>query len=124
MTEIMRSSDCGNSPKNKRAEDLAVALMTADSETVSTLLTDDVLWEFPGAGVITGIEAVRKALAAQEGRDLKRLAIEDVLTHGRKGAVCGRIEFGNGSRRFCHVFAFSSGKGSHICRITTYYVNL
>ena len=53
MTEVERSGDCGNSPKNKLLEDLSVALYTSDAEFVLDRVTDDIQWNIVGEEVIS-----------------------------------------------------------------------
>lgn len=62
--EIQLSGMCGNSPKNKLAEDLAVALITGDTKTTISLLRPKALRWLPPA--VTGsscpkVYAQRKA---------------------------------------------------------------
>lgn len=123
MTRIIRSGDCGNSPKNKRAEDLAVALATADLQTVTALTTDDVEWRIVGGSVYAGQEAVRQALAAANADAINTLTVLHVVTHGKAGAVDGVLQFASQTTRFADFFDFSSAKGTHINQITSYRVH-
>jgi hypothetical protein len=41
MTRVDRSADCGNSPKNKMAEEIAVALEARNIDYLSTILASN-----------------------------------------------------------------------------------
>lgn len=123
MTDVTRSSDCGNSPKNILAESLAIALATGDIGGVFAATGENVQWRIVGNEPIAGAEKVAEALRAGAGRKPKRVVIGHVMTHGRSGAVNGTVEFAGGKlREFCDVFEFSSAKGTHVSRITSYRV--
>jgi hypothetical protein len=44
MAEIIRSTDCGNSPKNKFVENLEVAFAQRDTDFLLDSVADDVHW--------------------------------------------------------------------------------
>jgi ketosteroid isomerase-like protein len=69
-TEIERSKDCGNSPKNQLVEDLAIALSTGDHRTVSRLVTDDAQWTIVGGSAFRGREAILQAIEGTDGGHL------------------------------------------------------
>lgn len=41
MTKLNRSSDCGNSPKNKVVEDIGIALERGDTEFLSSIIDSE-----------------------------------------------------------------------------------
>lgn len=124
MTKVVRSKDCGNSPKNKLVEDLAVALALGDFQTVSRLVTDDVRWSLVGGKVFSGRQAVLEALENVNAGTIKELNVSHVITHGRSGAVNGTIHYHAAAIGFCDVFDFGSAKGTSISQITSYQIDI
>lgn len=123
MTEVIRSGDCGNSPKNVLVESLSVALATGDIDAVAAATVDGAQWRVVGSGPVAGPQKLAEALRDERKRKPKRVVIGRVMTHGRAGAVNGTVEFAGGKlREFCDVFEFSSAKGTHVSHITSYRV--
>lgn len=123
MTEVIRSGDCGNSPKNVFVETLAVALATGDRDVVLASIVDDVRWRVVGDEPTLGKDEIADALRANGKRKPKRVVIDRVMTHGRAGAVNGTVEFAGGKVcEFCDVYEFGSAKGNSVSRITSYRV--
>jgi hypothetical protein len=122
MTEIRRSKDCGNSPKNQLLQNLVLAFARADVSQISELVTSDVRWLPVGRNPVSGAEAIAKAITHYG--PATRITIDHVISHGKAGAVNGVIEFGRERRAFCYVFEFGSAKGSNVCGITSYSVAL
>ena len=102
MTNIRRSCDCGNSPKNIFAEDFTVGLLTGDRD------------------FLVG--------AAAEGLNLSDVAeppieivIDHVVTHGKAGAVNGTMVRKDGrSEGFCLMLTFASAKADRVARVSYY----
>lgn len=123
MTEVVRSGDCGNSPKNVFVETLAVALATGDRDVVAASIVDDAQWRVVGHEPVQGKGGIAAALRADGKRKAKRLVIDRAMTHGRAGAVNGTVEFSGGKIcEFCDVYEFGSAKGNSVSRITSYRV--
>lgn len=122
VTNITKSPDCGNSPKNQLLQNLVIALACADFATIHRLVAEDVCWLPAGKQPVSGVAAVCKAIT-RHGL-ASRLVIEHVVSHGKAGSVNGVVEFGGKARAFCHVFEFSSAKGTAVSCITTYSVAL
>ena len=115
MTEIRRSSDCGNSPKNARAEEIALALMGVGA-LEEALIAEAASWDRP-SGAVTG-RAEITAAAAAETADLIR--VEQVVTHGRAGSVSGRVTRDGSTRLFCHVIRFTSASAKQIAQLVSF----
>lgn len=122
MTKVVHSKDCGNSPKNQLAENLAVALIEGDQRTVSQLVTDDIIWSIIGGESILGRGAVLRALPMVNDTPDGMLTVLHVVTHGKSGAVNGTFQHPAGSMSFCEVFEFSNAKGTSVSRITSYRI--
>lgn len=120
MTEILRSADCGNSPKNAFLEALAVAMASGDVEAALGRVADDVEWRMAGGDVARGKEQFAAALHGAQEKPA-RLTMVHALSHGKAGAVNGVVEYAGGrAHGFCHVFEFGSAKGTSVSRITSY----
>ena len=103
MVQIRRSADCGNSPKNRFAEQYVIALLTGDLPAVQRGITSDVRNERLFGEVPAEIE------------------IENVVTHGKVGAVSGSLITNNGrSAGFCFVLVFATAKADRVSKITRY----
>lgn len=118
MTDVTPSSDCGNSPKNQFAEQIAIAMETGDIGFLADVLDDSVTWEVGGDDVSGRGDVLAKLAQAQVP---SRLLIDHVVTHGKAGAVNGAAEFDSSEdvRRFCHVLTFTNTKCRTIRRITS-----
>lgn len=118
MTRINSSRDCGNSPKNRFAEQIAIALETGDDKFLGEILDTGAVWE-TAAGQCEGREQVLARLASRPPP--ARLHIDHVITHGKAGAVNGLVEAQGGeSRRFCHILTFTSARCQSVGRITSF----
>jgi hypothetical protein len=91
MTEIRKPRDCGNWPRNRTLQDLAIAIAVADSHLIAQLVTDDVLWRPAGGRPVSGADAVSRGLARYG--PAKVLTLEHAISHGRSGAVNGVVEY-------------------------------
>ena len=114
MTLVNRSADCGNSPKNKMAENIAVALEIRDGEFLATILVSDALWNYVG-GTLNTAKGVLDHLNKPTSQTIDR-----VMSHGKVGAVNGIATYGNSAHRFCYVIEFTSAKCNQVCRIESY----
>jgi hypothetical protein len=117
MTRLNRSSDCGNSPKNKMVEDIGIALEMLDCEYLSTILDSGAVWSF-SRSLMTTSEQILDTLTAQEKP--ATLTIRHALCHGKVGAVNGYAERGKGEQQFCHIIEFTSTKCNRVKRIDSY----
>ena len=87
-------------------------------------MTDDIQWEVVGGEVFQGRQAVLQALEQVDGSSILELSIWHVVTHGRSGAVNGTIQYAGAVRGFCDVFEFGCAKGTSVCQITSYQVDV
>jgi hypothetical protein len=103
MIEVRRSADCGNSPKNQFAEEFVLAVLTGDRAKVEQASVADLKIEQTPAEGLIGID------------------IENVVTHGRAGAVNGTVTSRDGRKTgFCFVLAFASAKADRVAKVTRY----
>ena len=115
MPEVIRAADCHNSPKNQRAEDIALALFG-----VGTLPEDQIaegaVWDRPG-GAVSGRAAILAAIAPE---GITRIAADQVVTHGKAGSVSGRVTRAGETRLFCHVIRFTSASARQIAQLVSF----
>jgi|SRR5690554_667422 len=117
MTKINRSAGCGNSPKNKTVEDIAIALEVRDCEYLSTMLDPEAVWNHSNGPTSTAKQIMHRLLA--EGKPAI-LTIDNAISHGKVGAVNGRFEGVKGEQRFCHIIEFTSAKCIRVARVDSY----
>lgn len=120
--EIIRSKDCGNSPKQQFVEDLTIAVALGDAKFLLEHVTDDVVWLFAGSEPIIGKAAFAASLGEKRNEGKTKIIIKHVVSHGRKGAANGTIEFDNKqeSIEFCCFHEFSNAKCTMVKEIKTY----
>jgi hypothetical protein len=112
MTTIQRSADCGNSPKNKLVEDLAIALETGAPDIDA--LAGDVRWNRADGDCRSGSAAVSDSIAGTTAPG--SLVIERVSSHGKVGSALGRAD----NRTFAHFFEFASAAAKSVVRIDSF----
>lgn len=119
MVKIKEAEDCGNSPKNRLVQDVAVAFETGD---LSDDIFDDALeWRRNDAAPVVGREAIVAVL--KNARRPLSLSILHAISHGKAGAANGEAAFRNGeTRRFCHVIDFTSARAVKVARVTSYVI--
>jgi len=120
--KVIRSSDCGNSPKQKLLEDMSVALAGADAGLIDSLAVPELVWLHVGKKPVEGQDAVLSAI--RKSGPATEVAIERVVSHGRAGAVNGIITRGSKRAAFCHMFEFNNTKCTYVKSISTYSVVL
>lgn len=117
MTKVLGSRDCGNSPKNRFVQDLAVSMECG--EPMPEAFSDEVIWEHSPAKSTLGKNVVLADLAARPKPDF--IAISHAISHGKVGAASGEVTFPDGNRRrFCHVFEFTNNKADRVAVVRSY----
>ena len=117
MTKVQGSSDCGNSPKNKFAQEVAIALETG--EFLADGFSDDLVWYDNTDEPVQGKAAVVSALdgAAKP----TSIVVDHAIAHGKVGAANGEVTLASGyKRRFSHIIEFTSTKGSKVAVVKSY----
>lgn len=117
--EVERSSDCGNSPKNVTALELAVALFGGDADALHGKLSATAMMEVVGFEKVVGRENIVRHL-----RPADRLTIQMVLTHGKAGAVSGVVTRGEKqSVQFSMFLRFATAKAEAVEIVQLYGSN-
>ena len=125
MTKVIISEDCGNSPKNIFLQKLTIAFAKGDSRFILDSVTDDIRWEIVGDRLIDGKEHLSEALQKMKNNNAVELTIHHVATHGKAGAVDGKIKRKDGSlHAFCDVYDFQGAKAILIRAITSYLIEI
>ena len=88
VMKVIRSSDCGHSPKQKLLEDMPVALAGADAGLIDSLTVPELVWLHIGKKSVEGQDAVLSAI--RKSGPATEVAIEKVVSHGRAGAANAR----------------------------------
>lgn len=116
MTRIKGSSDCGNPPKNRFVQD--VALMLESDRALKDSFAEDVALYREGHDPVVGDEAVSRAI---RGTQPDAIEIHHAVTHGKVGAANGITVTADGRpREFCYVLEFTSTKASRVQTIRRY----
>tara|TARA_R100000789_G_scaffold7097_3_gene11430 strand:+ start:2621 stop:2977 length:357 start_codon:yes stop_codon:yes gene_type:complete len=117
MTKIQGSKDCGNSPKNKFAQDVAIALESGKAD--AEIFSEDVVWSRSIDSPTDGRDEIMKYLASQAKP--AEITVDHAVSHGKVGAASGEVVFANGHRRrFCHVLEFTSAKANCVSVVQSY----
>lgn len=125
MINIIRSPDCGNSPKNKLLEALEISFARGDLEFILASVSEDVQWNILGQGTIRGKAALVEALQLRQAGDnaVIELIIDHVVSHGKAGAVNGFRKHRDGKGYdFCCFYEFANAKGTQVRSMTSYLI--
>lgn len=117
MTKVQVSRDCGNSPKNKFVQKIALAMEAGGARLED--FSEDVVWERTAEEQIIGRDALIRVCAAKASP--ASVTIEYAISHGKTGAASGHARFETGeTRRFSHVLEFTSAKANRVSVIKSY----
>ena len=123
MTRVIRSEDCGNSPKNIFVQDITIAFAKGDTTFLLDNVTDDIRWDIIGNKLVQGKDELAKVVEQMKKEKAIKLTVHHVATHGKSGAVNGTTKLNDGkTREFCNVYEFSNSKGEAIREITSYVI--
>lgn len=125
MPKVIKSSECGNSPKNLLVQALAIAIETSNRSALARCISDDVTWAIPGRRSFDGKAAALAYLRSRSSAEVKKVVMRRIVSHGRAGAGDGTLVLQTGETfGFCHVVEFSNAKGQRISSISSYYSNI
>jgi hypothetical protein len=124
MTEVYRSEDCGNSPKNLFVQEMSIALALRDLDPILEGTADDIRWVVVGSSLVEGKVAFAEKLGVDRSAQTEAVIIHHVITHGKAGAVNGTIRGKDESvRHFCDFYEFTNAKGNRAQVITSYVID-
>ena len=125
MTTIVSSPNCGNSPKMAFLKEFIVAYANGDQNFLKESVTEEIVWNMIGEKKAEGKENVIREVKERTSLKVHELVIDQVLSHGKEGAVNGEFKLENGkSAAFSYFFIFQGAKGTKIKTITSYRIDL
>lgn len=123
MTKVTIQTDCGHSPKRTFLKDFNIAFGTGNTSFLIDSVTDDVLWTIIGDKTIEGKEAFSEAIHNMANNKVTECVIENIVTHGKVGAVNGMMTIRNGKKyAFSDFYEFRNSKSTAIRTVTSYVI--
>ncbi|RAV29042.1 nuclear transport factor 2 family protein [Sinomicrobium soli] len=125
MTKIVSNSNCGNSPKMEFLKEFNIAFAKGNVEFLTESVTDDIVWNIVGDKKIKGKDSFAKELNKMKEIKTAELQLDQILSHGKEGAVNGIIKIQNGKKyAFSDFYRFSGAKGKKINSMTSYVIGI
>lgn len=123
MTKIISSPNCGNSPKMEFLKEFKIGFAKVDIGFITENVTDDIIWKIVGDRKIEGKENFTVELKKMTFEKANELVLEQILSHGKDGAVNRIIKMQNGKKyAFSDFYKFKGDKDVKIKSITSYIV--
>lgn len=121
MFKVIKSKDCGNSPRNKTLEDFTISVAKGKYGPLKSLLSEETEWAVSGDKLLIGYKEIFQDFILFDPSEICEFQILQVMGHGRSGAVTGIATKKTGATvHFCHVFEFTSASAKMIKKISTY----
>ncbi|MPM44370.1 hypothetical protein SDC9_91048 [bioreactor metagenome] len=122
--KIIRSQDCGNSPKNALLADLEVALAGRNLACLKEHTLSDLIWTIAGIGQGVGLTSLLVALDSDlAGSSVDEMEIASSFSHGKMGAVYGmRIDNIGKQYEFCSLYELSSAGSAKVKNIKIFQI--
>ncbi len=125
MTKIVSSPNCGNSPKMAFLKEFNIAFAKGNVDFLIESVTDEIVWNIVGDKIITGKENFADELETMKTEKATELILDQILSHGKEGAVNGTIKMGNGKKyAFSDFYQFNGARGSKIKSMTSYVIEI
>lgn len=125
MTKIISSPNCGNSPKMEFLKEFNIAFAKGDVEFITESVTEDIVWNIIGNKKIEGKEKFTMELEKMKSEKVSELVLEQILSHGKEGAVNGIIKMQDGKTyAFSDFYVFQGAKGTKIKSMTSYVIGV
>ncbi|KHE72669.1 nuclear transport factor 2 family protein, partial [Halobacillus sp. BBL2006] len=114
--QIVCIEDCGNAPKKTFLKEFNIAFAKGDVDFITESVSEDFSWEIIGEKVIHGKDEFTDWLDQLGDHKVTKIHIQNILTHGRMGAVNGTLKMKDGRRiSFCDMYTFTdAGKQAKI----------
>lgn len=124
--KIHVQADCGNSPRKAQIRDVTIAYAQGDSDQVIAQVADTIRWHLVGDKLSEGKPAFTETLKTMQGVQATELWIDHIITHGKSGAVNGRVHLADQRTfAFCDIVTFTShGKNALIKTMTSYVIEV
>jgi hypothetical protein len=125
VIKVNVNKDCGNSPKNLFLQRMTIAIAEGDMDPILEAVAEDFCWNKIGEKLIQGKPNLIKELDHVNPTKVEELTIMHALTHGKAGAVDGRIKYNDGKMAaFCDVYEFTNAKGSRVKEIISFVIDM
>lgn len=125
MTKMISRTDCGNSPKMEFLKQFNIAFAEGNVIFLKEGVTDDIIWNIIGDRKIEGRANFVKALEELQSLKASELMLDQILSHGKEGAVNGWMIMENGKKyAFSDFYFFQDAKGEKIKAITSYCIEV
>ncbi|EAZ80180.1 nuclear transport factor 2 family protein [Algoriphagus machipongonensis] len=123
MAKIISSPDCGNSPKMAFLKEFNIAFVEGEIPFLVDSVTEDIVWNLVGDKEIKGKENFAQELENMKTEKVLELKIEQILSHGKEGAIHGILKMQSGKKyAFSDFYRFKGAKGDKIKSITSYVI--
>lgn len=88
-------------------------------------VAQDIVWDIIGDKKIEGNEAFKEELEKMQSTKVTELILNQILSHGKEGAVNGLMTMENGNQyAFSDFYVFQSTKGEKVKAITSYCIEV
>tara|TARA_R110000868_G_scaffold259361_5_gene517269 strand:+ start:24850 stop:25227 length:378 start_codon:yes stop_codon:yes gene_type:complete len=125
MTKITVRPDCGNAPKKDFLKEINIAFAKGNSDFLLERVTDKIVWNIIGDKKLEGKKKVTEVLEKMKTEKASELILDQILTHGKEGAVSGIMKMKNGKKyAFSDFYEFNTAKGVKVKSITSYVIEL
>ncbi|MEP2772461.1 MAG: nuclear transport factor 2 family protein [Fulvivirga sp.] len=102
-----------------------IAFAKGDLEFITQSVTDDIVWNIIGDKKIEGKEKFTEELESMKSAKVSELVLEQILSHGKEGAVNGIMKMQDGKKyAFADLYVFQGAKGTKIKTITSYVIGV
>jgi hypothetical protein len=114
---VVTTGNSNRSPNALIAEEVSLGLLGA-RELAPALLAENITWQNGESSVIIGRSSVKSAVKL---KNLRKVQVEDIVTHGMAAAVSGRLfRDDHDARLFCHMIKFTSASAQEIASIVSF----
>jgi hypothetical protein len=121
--KIITKTNCGNSPKMEVLKNLTIAIAEKDHNFISDCISEDVVCTWVGDKKIKGKNEFLSVIKTKADKEISELIIEQILSHGKEGAVCGVKLMTSGERyAFSDFYIFKNAKGQEIISIKSHVI--
>ncbi|WP_340152922.1 nuclear transport factor 2 family protein [uncultured Marivirga sp.] len=125
MTKIISNLNCGNSPKMGFLKDFNIAFAKGDLEFIEDSVTDEIVWNIIGNKKIEGKQKFAEELEKMKSTKVAELVLNQILSHGKQGAVNGAMKLLKGKEyAFSDFYIFQGAKGAKLKSITSYIIEI
>jgi hypothetical protein len=115
-------NECDNSPKRKLIQDLFLSFVKCDYTSIYAHFAEDITWEIVGDQKLSKKDDIHQFLEHQRVRQVQEIFIDYVLTHGKFGAVGGKIVLTDQIIHFADFYEFTSAASKVLNKIRSFVI--